>query len=595
MINLPEGLTLADIKEKYDVAESHYAKAMRKAKILDATDRGRLWEATNVKFPKYQILTDSNHVAYIKNNLVASIYSVGKVPSIEPTSEEDKNVIMGVNIALENAWHKNKVSYYQMQAGERAALLNLGITHVGWDSKKEEGKGEYWYKGDIKLKNINPLKYRRDPFADSIETAEFACYWDNFHKSIISADPRYKDEFKDFESKASGATKATQDILGDIPGKENETQKGYYKIFINWVRMDGKVYEIHTINHEYVLYLVEDLKPENMIPISELYCNLPAGDVIGTSEPSKIFANSLARNLMSSIMFTAEYKNQRPPRFINSQSGLNVNSFKKYGNEADYSFIVNGDASKAVHYHQFPQVSPQLSSMMELLQGDMKNLSGVDDRYTGRDTGSIITTGGTEQMLDQVTLIDQPKINNYNMYTIRLAQLIVSNLVEFASNRKYFIKDPKNPKSYKSVSVRFPDIDTETLFDYNVDVSSELPRSKQRIAQMATVLMEKQLQYRQAGLEVDWITPEEWLMFQDIPYKEYMMERMGLQRSNDYVEQVSQTLFQYAELTNAGMKPEEALLATANTLQRSKQPSQEAPLPSPESVAPGVGQGVSPL
>ena len=27
-------------------------------------------------------------------------------------------------------------------------------------------------------------------------------------------------------------------------------------------------------------------------------------------------------------------------------------------------------------------------------------------RYTGRDTGSIITTGGTEEMLNRVTLID---------------------------------------------------------------------------------------------------------------------------------------------------------------------------------------------
>lgn len=595
MITLPEGLTLAILKERYDTAETHYTKAMRKAKLLDATDRGRLWEATGVKFPKYQILTDSNHISYVKNNLLASVYSASKIPTLEMTSEEDKDIIMGANVALENAWNKNLVGFYQMQAGERAALLNLGVTHVGWNPKKEGGKGDYWYKGDIKLKNINPLKYRRDPFADTLDDAAFACYWDTFHKSVLLADEKYKDEFKAFEkTKQRASMSTTQDILGDVTGKENAGQKDYYKIFINWIKIDGTVIELHTINHEYVLYMVEELKP-NDFPISELYCNLPAGDVMGTSEPSKVFANSLAHNLMGSITLTAEYKNQRPPRFISDQSGININAFKRYGNEADHTFIVRGDASKAVHYHQFPQASPQLPVMMAALTNDIKNLSGVDDRYTGRDTGSIITTGGTEAMLDQVTMIDQPKINNYNMYARKLSHLIMSNLIEFAPKRKYFIKDPKDPKQYLSVTVNFPDIDPETIFDYNIDISSELPKNKARVAQMATVLMEKQLQYRQSGLEVDWITPEEWLMFQDIPYKEYMTERMGIQRNSDYVKQVSQIIFQYAELTQQGMKPEEALLATANTMDMQRKPQQGQQLPNPEQVMPGVGQGVSPL
>lgn len=596
MPSLPEGVTLATLREKHNLATTHYSRPMKKARLLDGADRGRLWEVIGAKFPKYQILTDSNHVAYIKNNLLASIYSVGKVANILPTSEEDKDIVTQLNIALESAWKTNNVAYYQMMAGERAALLNLGVTHVGWDNKVKRGNENTstFVKGDIKLKNINPLRYRRDPFADDLEHSEFAYYWDKFHESVIAADPRYKEAFAKYKmNKGASSTEATQDFATDVLGKENDTQKGYYKIFVMFLRHEGMVYEIHTLNFDCVLYVVDELKP-NDIPIAELYCNVPAGDVIGTSEPSKIFANSLAYNLMNSILMTAEYKNQRPPRFINSQSGLNVNAFKKYGNEADYTFIVNGDASKAVHYHQFPQPSAQLPVLMGMSQQDIKGLSGVDDRYTGRDTGSIITTGGTEAMLDQVTLIDAPKVANYNMYTMRLTKLVLTNLVEFSAKRKYLVKDPVDGKN-KTIEVPFPDVDVETVFDYEIDISSELPKNKQRIAQMATTLMEKQMQYGQAGQGVDFITPEEWLMLQDLPLKEYMMERMGIQRTQDYIEKVSQVVFQYAELTNNGMDPEAALLATANTLEQQERPTpQEAPI-DPAQVMPSLGQGMPPL
>ena len=56
------------------------------------------------------------------------------------------------------------------------------------------------------------------------------------------------------------------------------------------------------------------------------------------------------------------------------------------------------------------------------------------------------------------------------------------------------------------------------------------------------------MQYQQAGQSVDLITTEEWLQLQDLPFKELMLERMGLQRLDNATEDVSQVLFQYADL-----------------------------------------------
>ena len=89
---LPDGVTLEQLKTNYDIARRQYRKAFKRARILDATDSGYMWEAIKAKFPKYQILPDTNHVSYVKNNLLANIYTVGKSATIAATSEEDKEI-----------------------------------------------------------------------------------------------------------------------------------------------------------------------------------------------------------------------------------------------------------------------------------------------------------------------------------------------------------------------------------------------------------------------------------------------------------------------------------------------------------------------
>ncbi len=569
---LPSHVSVEKLKEYFDIAKTEYAVAHRRAQKLDATDRGKLWEAVRAEFPKYQILPDTNFVAYVKNNILASIYTVGKSARLLPTSDKDKELVEQLNIALDNIWGTLNVSKYQMEAGERAALLNYGVTQVGWDNSIITGTGDAFRKGEIVLKNINPLKFMRDPFASSIETAAWCVTWDSYHKSVILDNPKYKDAFKEYlqthnESDTTGMMpeNATDHVTRGVRNK-----KGYYTIYTYWVNDNGKIHEIHLVNNEFVLLCKQDIKPATF-PFAELYCNLPAGDLFGTSECAKIFSNNLAYNIMSSIILTSEYKNQRPPRFINGQSGINVATFVKHGNDADRTFIVQGDASKAVHYHQFPQPTQQAVQSMGFLSADVKTITGVDDRYTGRDTGSVLTTGGIENMLDQVTMIDAPKVENYETYCKRLTSLIISNCIHYSFERKYFTQNPRTLE-WKTVVVDFPKIDNDTIFSYEMMISSELPKNKSRIESVANHLMEMQMQYQGQGVDVDIITPEEWLMMQDLPMREYMQERMGIQRTQNWVSMVSQAVTQYASLVEDGTPPEDAIAATADTMARQAQP-----------------------
>lgn len=555
---MKEEKILGKLKEKYDIGKQYYGRAHKKMRILDATDNGDLWKAIGAKFPPYQVLPDTNYISYVKNNILASLYTVTKSAEIVPTNEEDVEICTLLNVALEHEWDKHNVGYYQFCAGERAALLNLGITQVTYDKETD----------DVVFKNTDPLRFMRDPFADNLDNAGWCVTYNHYHKSVFMDNPLYKEKFHQYVLSKKRPS-STEQIPEYASRKNVANSNDNYNLFIWWIKnKEGGIDEIHTIDNEVILHFKEDIVP-NMFPFAELYCNLPGSSLIGTSEPSKIFANNLVFNMMNSIAYTGEYKNQRPPKFVNAQSNLNIAAFRKHGNEADRTFIVNGDASKAVHYQQFPQVSAALPNMLQNLAQNIQDVSGVDGRYTGRDTGSIITTGGTEEMLNRVTLIDTPKVMCYENYVRRLTELVLKMLIEFAPKRKYLVKDPKNTSDtakWVTAEIDFPEIDGETVFDYSVQISSELPKNKQRVQAWANTMMEKQLQYQQDGLQIQIITPEEWIRMQDIPYKEQMLQRMGIEHGiNSWIE-ANTVVNEYAAMIEQGINPEDAMAFAAQGL-----------------------------
>ena len=60
---------LGKLQEHFDQGTTVYAKDFQRMRVLDMTDRGELWKAIGATFPKYQILPDTNYIAYVKNNL----------------------------------------------------------------------------------------------------------------------------------------------------------------------------------------------------------------------------------------------------------------------------------------------------------------------------------------------------------------------------------------------------------------------------------------------------------------------------------------------------------------------------------------------
>lgn len=582
---LPSCLKLSDIVQQIRDTDTHYTKALERMRILDGTDRGKLWKVIKAQFPKYQLTPDTNWVNYIKENIVASIYTTGRYATLLPKSSDDVNFCLEFNSALDTIWDGIEAERYQFLAGERAALLNLGVTQVGWRQDLIGGTKDHWYQGNVVFKNIDPMKFRRDPYADDLENADFCYYFDDYSLNLIMSKDIYKARIKeiikmkgkDFSSNPQNdVIKAATDRNTSDRSAKNYHKLTYYYTFYHESKgkdkktgeytVERKLAEIHILDDAYVLYVKPDLKPK-MYPFAMLYCNNPAGDLIGASEPAKIFSNNLVYNLLNSIYATYAYKAQRPPRFVNVQSGINLRQFAKYGNDADKTFPVRSDASQAVHYAQFPPLPPELLQVHQNIKGDIQAASGIDAVYAGKQSNSVQTTGGMDSLLAQTTQRDNQKIMLYENYSKRLTELVVLNLIEHGDKRVYTVNDPMSGK-VSEVTLDFPQVDDDIRFRYTLDIQTYLPRNKQRVAATANMLLEKQAQY-QPNPEI--ITVEEWLLMQDIPFKDMIFKRMGLQRNIRMSEQVAKSIEMYATLVQGGVDPDQAVDAIADTLIQDQQ------------------------
>ena len=164
---------------------------------------------------------------------------------------------------------------------------------------------------------------------------------------------------------------------------------------------------------------------------------------------------------------------------------------------------------------------------------------------------------------------DNQKILQFEMYTKRLTELIVNHLITFGDKRTYTVSDPIT-QQVKTIELNFPEVADDIRFRYELDIEMYLPRNRARLSSIANMLLEKQAQYKP---DPEIITVEEWLLMQDIPFKDMIFKRMGIQRNTRITEQVAQTLEMFADLVEGGVPPEEAVNTVAAQLQAQQQPT----------------------
>ena len=556
---LPADYTLETLQRYWDRAKTGKQKTTKLFKLLNAFDEGKQWDVLGVKMPPYQLKPNTNWVKKTKNDIVNSVYAGGYVGNVLPIRAEDKELADLLNRYLEYAFDKTDAYLMQLYAGERAALLNIGITQVGWDSTVISGTKDALSKGEVEFKNIDPMSFYCDPSATHPLKGQYIIISEAMPLTELEAEESFTERLKVYRNLVEAHNKAEElekyGMRDDItPVDDTVSLLTYY---IRVVKKNGgiRIDQVTTIGGEFVLEVKENLQP-SMYPFAILYSNIPNKDLYGISTPHDIMSLQLAINMIDSIEATHAYKTQNPPKLIDKTSGINARSFAKHGNDPDKVWVVNGNPNEVIRYVQPHQLSPNLPNLQARFTAAIPTITELDAAYLGRDTGSIQTTGGVEGQMARVSMSDNTRVALLEDYVKQMTKLVVAYYKEYGDKRWFRYNLSPDSAEVDFTSVDFSEMDDDVEFDFTVQVSPNLPKNKARMAEWANLIMEKQMQYQP---DVQLMSPLEWLSYQDAPQKHIIYNRIKAEEQANTMDEILGTLGGFASMYQQGLSPEDSV------------------------------------
>lgn len=536
--------------------KASYAKTCRQ---LDAYDSGDFWKHVRAKVPQHQMLVDTNYINYIKLNQLNSIYSSGYIADVVPRTFEDEELARKVNMFLQYIYDKVDMQHYQLLAGDRAALMNVGAIMIEWDTTTKWGITKE-YRGQIKPRFIETASLYLDPAVRDYKQGSAL-----FVAEVVPRTELCKN--KDYEAKLKEAQKNKNATDAYTYGKSYISSKSYNEdddtIFLlnAFIRNDkGGIDQYIIANEQVILDSKKNIKPD-CFPVAVLY-GLPAvKDVYGFNVTKLCLQNCLAINLLDSMGITHIYAQQRRATLMRQDMGIDVDYLAANINNPDVTIPVSGDPTKAVHQLDLPALPNFLVDYRLKLEEAIFLISGVDPTYTGRQTNSVTTTGGVERIQQRASLTDAARITMLEHFAKHLTKLILDFYIEYGD--EYEIKDNKNHEALREItSINFKDIrDSKIAFDYSMAASPYLPKNRIRYAESATQIMTMQAQYQ---MNPPLMTPEEWLSYQDFPQKDLMLQRIEAQRLQDDVQEITENVVNFSSLMQQGVTPDAAVQMLAD-------------------------------
>ena len=580
------GYPIEEVESMRKMFKNRRTKKERIWRMLDAYDTGEFWDTIRHRLPKHQIIPDTNHVFYVKDNIVNSTYAAPYIADVLPVDPGDMEEARTINKFLEYEYNRHYLGEKQLKIGTRAALLNCGFIQLGWNKDANFKVGENTNKGEIEITPRDPMAVLLDPNYDEFQEgrALFILSEDSYEE-IIAKYPDAKEQIdeaikKDDENRTHVENLANQTDVGK--GYYNKdvspTTQGMLPVYIAFkkvakdgggIRIDQIIYTMSDI----ILDARMDIKP-SYFPVVSLYSTPPEKDGYGISVIQRILKNAMTLNILDSISVTHVYASQRTPTVIDLRSGLNPQRVANEINDPDRVFaITDGDVTKALQKIEYPQLPQNLEYIKSSLEEAIEKITGIDPKYIGRDTASVTTTGGMERLQSRVSMTDNTRINLIEKYAKDLTRMLMDFYIHFGGKR-HFATNPSYESSEQEALeldfTKYKNKQEKHQFSYHIDASPLLPKSRARLAESANIIMQIQMQYQG---QIELLTPEEWLFYQDFPQKDMILDRMKLDRLRDDYEDISSEIASFGAMTEEGMRPEEAVNQLAEERKAKREPS----------------------
>ena len=580
------GYEVGEVDQLLKLFKTQRSRKERVWRMLDAYDSGEFWDTIKNRLPKHQIIPDTNHVFYVKDNIVNSTYAAPYIADVLPNDPADQEETRTINKFLEYEYNRHDLGDKQLKIGTRAALLNCGFLQLGWNSDTSFKIGDQTNKGEIEVTPRDPMAVLLDPNYDNFQDgrALFILSEDSY-ESIVARYPDAREEIDEMVRRNK-----EDDIAVVNPVNQLDIGKGYFNkdvhptaegmlpVYIAYRRVPkdngGERIDqiIYTTNY-IVLQAKKDIKP-SYFPVVGLYSTPPEKDGYGIGVVQRILKNAMTLNILDSISVTHVYASQRTPTVLDTRTGLNPARVAQEINNPDRVFAISdGDVSRALQKLEYPPLPANLEYIKSSLEQSIEKITGIDAKYIGRDTASVTTTGGMERLQSRVSMTDNTRVNLIEKYARELTRMMMDFYIHFGGTR-YFATNPEYMEEQKeALEIDFNkykgNYNGTHQFSYHIEASPLLPKNRARLAEAANLIMQVQMQYQG---QVELLTPEEWLFYQDFPQKDMILDRMKLDRLKDDYEEISSEIASFGAMTEEGMRPEAAVDQLAQERKTKREP-----------------------
>lgn len=557
--------------ESYRAAKSDTTKKWKQIRSLY---NGTFWELFKSKVKEHTLIPDTNYIEYVVNAFINSIYSGSYIPEAEAIKSEAQEYIPFLNAFIEYTWKKNGMKKRYTEWGENVTLYNMQPVkiYVGdgkFSMNDKEGNRIEKQISEVKMETISPFAIFLDPSVNDFKEGQAIFIAKNVNIHTLKQDKRYKDKITTY---LSGRDKNLvvmnpQDGTKQVVGNRTISTVEFY------IKEDGGIVEGMIVDNKELIY--KKKLSVNEFPLEILYQRKPNEGPYGTPLVAKILNSYIALNLLDSMDATQPYLAMNRPKFFDIRSRINPRAFKNYGNTPGATFGMFGDPAKGIYYQDI-QFIQDTSQIKQRLESGIFHVTGVDPAYKGRQTNSIITTGGVEAQQARVTMMTDnaplvalesfvedlaTQFLNYNIHLNEKIDIDMGGYVD-KDGRKTF-KDLKN-------------ID----FKFLLESKPYVPMTKETLFEVMVRLYEMQGQY---NFQIPLIMEEDLIDEMPLPAvkKERFLQRFTKEKANTSAIKRRETLLTFAalfqELQQNGLGAEEAAEEALNIMDEEAMAMQENP------------------
>jgi hypothetical protein len=543
----------AEILKKFEKAKQKRMVKNDLWKELDAFDRGDQWSISANPIPAWMPKPVTNFIHLVKYTKRAGLAMQNSAGSLRPVSPEDVQKVEKLQQIYEFVWDKIKVKNSIRDAIETSRLLGTGITQVFWNENTGVmGGTNGLYEGEIGVKQIDVASFYPDPNAFRLEDCEYVhvverkpVAWikaqfnsNELEGRTVSEADRGEIYYREYNTEEDGKLIDFHQHFEKIPDKEN----------------GGFKYKVTYLAGDKVVHTVEDLQPK-CYPFAVLYEYPQRQDFWGISSCQIILDNQKIINKVEAIITQIGLLLQNPVKVVDKNSGINPQEASKYGHAMGWTFVSNGNPSQAIHWQTPPQIPQALFSLLENAKENIREITGLNDAYTGSGSGSLQTSTGVEALIERATLRDRDQMHDIEDYIHQLSRLVLKFITTMYDTPRFMRiagEDPDKFQFEQFVGTDFYDME----YDFQIDISERAAVTRAREMAEAEKLIQFQGQYGES-FDAPLITGQEFMKMSNFVHKKEIIQRMKTDVLNAKAEEAALVAQQLADAVNQGLPPEQ--------------------------------------